>query len=66
MTDENGQMVPDADDRVTFQVEGDGVLVGVDNGSAPDHDSYKGDNRQAFSGKVLAIVQSTKEAASSP
>ena len=62
VTDENGQMVPDADDRVTFQVEGDGVLVGVDNGSAPDHDSYKADSRQAFSGKVLAIVQSTKEA----
>ena len=60
--DAEGRIVPDADDRVTFQVEGDGVLVGVDNGSAPDHDSYKADNRRAFSGKVLAIVQSTKKA----
>ena len=34
----------------------------VDNGSSPDHDSYQADNRKAFSGKVLAIVQSTKEA----
>ncbi|HJC46495.1 MAG TPA: discoidin domain-containing protein [Candidatus Lachnoclostridium pullistercoris] len=62
VTDADGQTVPDADDRVTFKVEGDGVLVGVDNGSAPDHDSYKADSRQAFSGKVVAIVQSTKKA----
>ena len=53
-------IVPDAENRVTFNVEGDGVLVGVDNGSSPDHDSYLADNRKAFSGKVLAIVQSTK------
>ena len=45
-----------------FTVEGDGELVGVDNGSSPDHDSYQADNRKAFSGKVLAIVKSTKEA----
>lgn len=60
VTDQNGNIVPDAENRVTFNVEGDGVLVGVDNGSSPDHDSYLADNRKAFSGKVLAIVQSTK------
>ena len=45
-----------------FDVQGAGKLVGVDNGSSPDHDSYKEDNRKAFSGKVLAIVQSTEKA----
>ena len=62
MTDANGHIVPDAANRVTFDVKGAGKLVGVDNGSSPDHDSYQADNRKAFSGKVLAIVQSTKEA----
>lgn len=62
VTDVNGHIVPDAANRVTFDVKGAGKLVGVDNGSSPDHDSYQADNRKAFSGKVLAIVQSTKEA----
>lgn len=62
ITDKEGNMVPDASNRVTFDVQGAGKLVGVDNGSSPDHDSYKADNREAFSGKVLAIVQSTEKA----
>ena len=62
VTDANGHIVPEAANRVTFDVKGAGKLVGVDNGSSPDHDSYQADNRKAFSGKVLAIVQSTKEA----
>lgn len=62
--DENGNFVPDALNRVTFDVEGDGELVGVDNGWTTDHDSYQADNRRAFNGKVLAIVKSTKQAGS--
>lgn len=62
VTDADGNIVPDADDRVTFTVEGDGELVGVDNGSSPDHDSYKADNRKAFSGKLVAIIKATKNA----
>ena len=60
--DADGHTVPNADNRVKFKVEGDGELVGVDNGSSPDHDSYKADNRKAHAGKVLAIVRSTKKA----
>lgn len=58
--DAEGNIVPDAENRVTFDVEGAGVLVGVDNGSSPDHDSYKADNRRAFSGQLVGIVQSQK------
>lgn len=62
VTDADGNIIPNAEDRVTFEVEGNGELVGVDNGSAPDHDSYKGNNKRALSGKVLAIVRATKDA----
>ncbi len=62
ITDENGNIVPDADNNVKFTVEGEGKLIGVDNGRQDDHQSYQDDNRDAFSGKVLAIVQSTKNA----
>lgn len=62
VTDENGNLVPDADNRVSFKVEGDGELVGVDNGWTTDHDSYQSSNRRAFNGKLVAIVRSTREA----
>lgn len=57
--DANGAIVPDAESSVSFTVSGPGRLVGVDNGNPIDTTSYKGTSRKAFSGKVLAIVQST-------
>ena len=33
--------------------------MGVDNGDATNHESYKGTSRSAFSGKAMAMVQST-------
>ena len=62
VVDKDGNMVPYAENRVNIKVEGAGKLVGVDNGSAPDHDSYKGSSRKAFGGKMLAIVQADRNA----
>ena len=57
----NGNIVAGADNRINFKIEGNGKIVGVDNGNAADTDSYKGTSRKAFSGKALVIVQSTKD-----
>lgn len=62
VTDDKGNLVPNADNKVTFEVSGDGVLAGVDNGRPVDHQSYRDDNRKAFSGQLVGIVQSTKSA----
>lgn len=62
--DADGNIVPDAANNVRFDVEGDGVLVGVDNGKQSDHQSFQDDNRDAYNGSLVAIVQSTKEAGS--
>ena len=62
VTDENGNLVPNAENKVTFEVSGDGVLAGVDNGRPVDHQSYRDDNRKAFSGQLVGIVRSTKSA----
>lgn len=62
VTDEDGNIVPDAANNVKFTVEGEGKLVGVDNGRQDDHQSYQDNNRDAFSGQLVAIVQSTKTA----
>lgn len=57
ITDSAGNMVPDADNEITFNVEG-GEIVAVDNGDPTDHDPYRGVNyRKAFSGKALVIVK---------
>lgn len=64
VTDQNGSIVPDASNRIQFAVEGNGEIVGVDNGNSPDHDSYQADNRKAFSGKALVIVRSTEQSGS--
>lgn len=64
VTDKDGNIIPNAEDKVTFKVEGEGKLVGVDNGRQDDHTSYQANSRNAFAGKVLAIVQSTKKAGS--
>lgn len=58
--DKNGNIVPDAENNVKFTVEGEGKLIGVDNGRQDDHQSYQDNNRNAFSGQLVAIVQSTK------
>ncbi|MDO5020708.1 MAG: glycoside hydrolase family 2 TIM barrel-domain containing protein [Lachnospiraceae bacterium] len=55
--DERGNPVENAVDRVTVRVEGAGRLVGLDNGDSTDEDSYKGNSRQLFSGKLLAIIE---------
>ena len=60
--DAQGRVVPDADSEVRFSVDGDGRLIGVDNGDPFSHESYKGDTRRAFHGLCLAVVQSTSRA----
>ncbi len=57
--DKNGRAVPNANDRIKLTVSGAGRLVGTDNGDSTDYDSYKNDNRRLFSGRLLAIIQST-------
>jgi beta-galactosidase len=59
ITDDRGRIVPIADNELTFDVEGEGKLIGVDNGNPSSHESYKSNRRKAFNGLCLAIVQST-------
>jgi beta-galactosidase len=40
-------------------VEGEGKLIGLDNGDPLSHEDYKAARRKAFHGMCLAIVQST-------
>jgi beta-galactosidase len=62
VVDAQGVIVPQANNKIDFAISGPGTIAGLDNGDATSHESYKGTSRSAFSGKALAIVQSTTTA----
>ncbi|HEY9140612.1 MAG TPA: DUF4982 domain-containing protein, partial [Bryobacteraceae bacterium] len=62
VVDAQGRMHPDANNEITFEVQGEGKLIGVDNGDMSDMSDFKGKVRKAFHGMCLAIVQSTAQA----
>jgi len=59
LVDKEGNASPLADRLVKFTVEGQGAIVGTDNGDQNDHVSLKNPERHLFYGKCLAIIQST-------
>jgi beta-galactosidase len=61
--DAQGRLHPDADNEITFEVQGAGRLIGVDNGNMGDMAAdFKGKIRKAYQGMCLGIVQSTASA----
>jgi beta-galactosidase len=60
VTDAEGLLVPEATHLVTFRMEGPGEIIATDNGDPASLVSFASLGKQAFSGKVLAIVRSIK------
>jgi beta-galactosidase len=60
--DKDGNVVPNADNKVNFKINGEAFLAGVDNGDPISHDSFKANYRKAFHGLALAIVQAKEKA----
>ena len=61
IVDENGSVVPGANNPIEFKVEGEGVLIGTDNGNPQDKTQMKSKQRNAFNGMALAVIQSTEK-----
>jgi beta-galactosidase len=58
--DAQGRLHPDAENEIAFEVQGEGRLIGVDNGNMADMAAdFKGKTRKASHGMCLAMVQST-------
>jgi beta-galactosidase len=62
VVDKNGTLVPSADNLIKFELRGEGSLAGVDNGNQISHESFKANQRKAFHGMALAIVQAKHKA----
>ena len=60
--DAQGRVVPTADNKIDFEIQGEGKIIGVDGGNPVSHEDYKGKSIKAFNGLCLAIVQSTAKA----
>lgn len=60
VADKNGLVIPTANNNVSFEIEGPGQIVATDNGDPANMVSFVSKERAAFSGLVLAIVQSKK------
>lgn len=56
--DNEGNMVPNANNLVNFHIKGGGKIVGVDNGYQANLDSFKANSCKLFNGKCIVIIQS--------
>lgn len=59
--DKDGNLCPNAENQVFFDVEGGAVIAGVDNGCQTSLERFKDNNRKAFSGKCLVVLQSQRK-----
>jgi beta-galactosidase len=62
IVDSAGTLVPQADNKVTFTVNGPARLIGVENGDVLDLTPNKAHQRKAFRGKCLGLIQATGQA----
>ncbi|HTJ10467.1 MAG TPA: glycoside hydrolase family 2 TIM barrel-domain containing protein [Dinghuibacter sp.] len=58
IVDKDGNVIPTADNPLTFSVTGAGRLAGVDNGNQRDDDAFSLPRRHAFKGHAYAVVRS--------
>jgi beta-galactosidase len=59
VVDEQGVMVPNAGDLITFKINGPGVVTAVDSGDVASHEPFQASERRAYQGRCFAIVKAT-------
>ena len=57
VVDPSGNLVPHGEHAIEFTLEGDGQIVGVDNGNLYSHESFKAAQRDTYQGRALAIIR---------
>ncbi|BAX78461.1 glycoside hydrolase family 2 TIM barrel-domain containing protein [Labilibaculum antarcticum] len=62
VVDKDGNLVPKADNKIEFSIDGPAVIAGVGNGNNMSHEPFQANYRNAFNGKCLAIIKSTNTA----
>ena len=61
VVDKDGNLCPNAENQVFFEVDGNVNIAGVDNGCQTSMERFKADNRKAFNGKCLVVLRAGKQ-----
>lgn len=61
ITDGDGVLQPNAENRLDFSIEGSGVIAGVDNANLKGVDPYIGSTRKAWHGRALVVIKSSRK-----
>jgi beta-galactosidase len=59
VVDVHGVVVPSANDLISFQTSGPGVIAAVDNADNASHEPFQAGKRHAFQGKCVAFVRAS-------
>ena len=59
--DKEGRVNPNAENRLTFEVKGAGVVAAVSNASLKDTDCYVGNTCNTWKGRAIVVLKSTKK-----
>lgn len=62
VVDAHGRLAPRAGNEISFEISGNGKIIGVGNGNPTSHEPDKASHRRAFNGLCVAIVQAAKQA----
>ena len=60
IVDKDGNLCPNADNQITFGLEGPGEIAGVDNGDPTNHEPFKAAKHKAFHGLCLVVIQAAR------
>lgn len=55
--DAQGNVVPNAENLISFKVDGAGFVAAVDSANSNSHEPYQASQRQAFQGTCLALIK---------
>ncbi len=59
ITDEDGNLVSNADTKINFEIEGSGVIAAVDNGDVSSTEPYQAKSRWTYKGRCIAIIKAS-------
>ena len=62
VVDKEGNLCPNSDNLINFEIEGQGAIVAVGNGNAATTEPFQSNKRKAFSGQCMVFIKAFKDA----
>ena len=62
VVDKEGNLCPNSDNLINFEIEGQGAIVAVGNGNAATTEPFQSNKRKAFSGQCMVFIKASKDA----